>query len=520
MAKKAKWTREGLRALSPGDKPASFALQFHDENCIEGWEAVRKAIEGTDPEGLQVIAICHDRDGGTPDGGAWPPSSAKRHFHVVVRGGDPSVRPRVGAALRSLGIAFRPGEDDWMKDAHGIEATGKLPPYVAFLLHGNGYAGDGEARYGAEELVSNLPEEKLAAICGLAMGGPAGELDAEAMDRLRGEARGLGRAFGNFDEWFDGLPFDPDRKSKKERDLRKSYDLGVKDRCGEDEDVVRLSVFVTGPHGTGKSTAAALAVDAPNDRILRVGGGGRGRFDKLRPWTQAIIVDDDVSPGLLNLADNRITSPYSRGGNNLWTGAYFVVTSNLGFDKWAMKCGIDADQLAAARDRFYVCEVVGEGKDRHLGLESASQRGSEQVERERLEMFLDFQKKFDQALASYDPKASIDYGSYIDPAFRKDGTAPRWTDSPAFWERVARFSALFWQDSGMRDEPFGRKMEYLGQLTDDEIRSIADKAGFRQVALVFSKGTLLRGVLEEYVREYDPDDFDIEPPLPAEEGGE
>ena len=67
---------------------------------------------------------------------------------------------------------------------------------------------------------------------------------------------------------------------------------------------------------------------------------------------KAVIVDDDVSPGLLNLAGNRITSPYSRGSNNLWTGGYFIVTSNMGFDKWTMKCGVDADQLAAARDRF------------------------------------------------------------------------------------------------------------------------------------------------------------------------
>lgn len=453
-------------------------------------------------------------------GGPWPPSSAKRHFHVVIRGGEPFVKPRIGATLRKLGITFRPGKDDWMKGAHGIEATGKLPGYIAFLLHKTSYLGDGDAQYGASELVSNLPEERLEAICGLAMSGSAGELDAETVDRLRGEARDLGREFENFDEWYDGPPFDSDQKAKRERDFRKSYGLGVKDRCSEDENVVRLSVFVTGPHGSGKSTAAAMAVDASNDRILRVGGGGRGRFDDLRPWTKAIIVDDDVSPGLLNLADNRITSPYSRGSNNLWTGGYFIVTSNMGFDKWAMKCGVDADQLAAARDRFYICEVMGEGRDRHLGLVSESHRGSEQVERERLGMFLAFQEKFNQALNSYDPGASIDYESYKDPAFRRADTQ-QVINSPIFWEQVGKFSALFWKDSGVWDGSYDRKMEYLRQFTDDEIKCIADKTGFRQVALVFAKGTLLRGVLEEYVREYDPDDFDFEPgPPPEEEGSE
>lgn len=518
MAKKAKWTREGLRALSPGDKPASFAVQFYDENCTEGWEAVLQVIKDTDPEDLQIIAICHDRDGSAAEGGTWQPSSAKRHFHIVVRGGEPSVKPRVGATLRRLGITFRSGEDDWMKGAHGIEVIGKLPAYIAFLLHKTSYLGDGDAQYGASELVSNLPEEKLEAICGLAMGGSAGELDVETVDRLRGEARDLGREFGNFDEWYDELPFDHDQKAKKMKDLRKCYDLGVRDRCGEDEEVVRLSVFITGQHGDGKSTAAAVAVDAPNGSILRIGGSGRGRFDNLRPWTQAIIVDDDVSPGLLNLTDNRIMSPYSRGSNHLWTGAYFIATSNLSFDKWAVKCGVDIDQLAAARDRFYICAVIGEGRDRHLGLESESHRGSEQVERERLAMFLDFQERFNRALSSYDPAASIDYESYKDPAFRETGTQQK-IDSPAFWEQVARFAVLFWEESDMQDEPYDRKIEYLGQLTDDEIKSVADKAGFRHVAQVFAKEALLRGVLDEYVREYDPEDYDFEPGLPPEEEG-
>lgn len=517
MAKKAKWTREGLKALSLADKPSSFAAQFCDENCEDGWEAVLRAIRETDPDELQVIAIRHDRDGGAPEERPWQPSAAKRHFHIVIRGGEPSVKPRVGPTLRRLGITFRPGEDDWMREAHGIEATGKLAPYIAFLLHKNGYPGDGDAVYEASELISNLPEEKLEAICGLAVGGSAGELDAEALDRLRKEARELGRAFGNFDEWYDGLPFDHDQKSKKKKDLQASYDNGVKDRCSEDENVVRLSVFVTGKPGSGKSTAAAMAVGAPNDRILRVGGGGRGRFDGLRPWIQAIIVDDDVSPNLLNLADNRIMAPYSRKSNHLWTGRYFVVTNNLYFDEWARKCGVDDSQLAAARDRFYVCEIVGEGVDRHLGMISESHRGNEEAERERLGMFLAFQEKFDQALRSYDPKASIDYELYKDPAFREADTR-RWTDSPEFWGRVAEFSAWFWKESGAWDGSYERKMECLGQFSDDEIRRMADKAGFRQVALVFTNGTSLRCLLEEYVREYDPDDFDFEPGLPPDDG--
>ena len=305
----------------------------------------------------------------------------------MIRGGEPFVKPRIGATLRKLGITFRSGKDDWMKGAHGIEATGKLPSYIAFLLHKTSYLGDGDAQYGASELVSNLPEERLEAICGLAMSGSAGELDAETVDRLRGEARDLGREFENF-------------------------------------------------------------------------------------------------------------------------------------DKWAMKCGVDADQLAAARDRFYICEVMGEGRDRHLGLVSESHRGSEQVERERLGMFLAFQEKFNQALSSYVPGASIDYESYKDPAFRRADTQ-QVINSPIFWEQVGKFSALFWKDSGVWDGSYDRKMEYLRQFTDDEIKCIADKTGFRQVALVFAKGTLLRGVLEEYVREYDPDDFDFEPgPPPEEEGSE
>ena len=521
MAKKAKWTREGLKALPLSGKPASFAVQFYDENCIDGWEEVCRVIKATDPEDLQVIAICHDNDRTAAEGEPWQPSWVKRHFHVVVRGGDHSIKPRVGATLRKLGIKFREGEDDWMLDAHGIESIGQLPDYISFLLHRPGYPGDGDTPYAVSALISNQPKEELEVLCGLVAGGPDRKPDSEMMDHLRDEARKLGRGFGNFVEWCDGLPFDFDQKTKMAKDLRKHYDLGVNDRCKEDENVVRLSVFISGPPNTGKSTSAVTALDVPNDRILRIAGAGRGRFDNLRPWTKAIIVDDDTIPNLLNMADNRITSPYSRVKNNLWAGEYLIVTYNAGFDAWLAKCAIKDDQIAAARDRFYICSIKGTGRDRHLALESECSRGNEQTQRRRLEMFRIFQKNFDLALRSYNPSERIDYNLYRAQEFREqeNDTSDRTKVLPfvQMWE----FSAWFWKDADMENEPYESKLDYLRQLTDDEIRDRMDEAGFLRAAIFFEKSanetrTPLRDQMEEYLRiaaldaavEPEPEDYD------------
>ena len=504
MAKKAKWTREGLKVPSLSGKPASFAVQFYDENCVDGWEAVVRAIKDTDPDELRIIAICHDNDRTAAEGEPWQPSCVKRHFHVVVRGGDHSIKPRVGATLRKLGIKFREGEDDWMLDAHGIESTGKLPDYISFLLHRPGYPGDGDTPYAVSALISNQPKEELEVLCGLVAGGSDRKPDSEMMDHLRDEARKLGRGFGNFIEWCDELPFDFGQKTKMAKDLWKHYDLGVNDRCKEDENVVRLSVFISGPPNTGKSTSAVTALDVPNDRILRIAGAGRGRFDNLRPWTKAIVVDDDTIPNLLNMADNRITSPYSRVKNNLWAGEYLIVTYNAGFDAWLAKCAIKDDQIAAARDRFYICSIKGTGKDRHLELESECSRGNEQTQRRRLEMFRIFQKNFDLALRSYDPSERIDYEPYRAPEFRKNDTSSS-TNLVLSFVQMWEFSTWFWKDAGMEDESYERKLEYLRQLTDDEIRDRMDEAGFLRAAIFFVKSahgtrTPLRDQMEEYLR--------------------
>lgn len=141
--------------------------------------------------------------------------------------------------------------------------------------------------------------------------------------------------------------------------------------------MVRLCIFISGPPNTGKTYAAEHSVPGSH---LRVGGGGTGKFDNLSPSTNAIIVDDDVcDKNLLILTDNYNCRIYKRGKDNpLWTGNYFIVTSNSTFDEWLYKCGVDSDEWDAIHSRFYICEIAEKDGYSYLKCTQCSKRGTQE----------------------------------------------------------------------------------------------------------------------------------------------
>jgi hypothetical protein len=186
--------------------------------------------------------------------------------------------------------------------------------------------------------------------------------------------------------------------------VKESYQRGVEKRIAEKKTVLRLCVFIKGNPNTGKTFASLEALQGK--RIHTVEGGGTGKFDSLRADHEAIVISDDVCPNLLNMADNYICKVYKRQNNNpAWSGNYLIVTSNLCFEEWLDACKISQKaHVNALKTRFYICEIVKNGDHNRLELLSSSSRGTPQEIESKMNMFIDFQNKFNESMASYSPK--------------------------------------------------------------------------------------------------------------------
>lgn len=399
----------------PADaKVNSLAVKCYVEQLPYGEAYLMAAITGTNPKDFHVIGIRHVRD--TVTDGIWANPMVKPHWHVIVRLVDSKKRMRVLQILKGLGIYFCPGVDDGLWLDHGVETIGNYAGYALYLTHETADAiRDGKEKYEMHELVSNLTIEQIEDIrAGYIRVTAKKKLAPEELAALDQEAYDLGCKMGNFDAWYGLQPFIV-RSSTKIKTIRESYSRGVEVRIVEDPKVIRLCVFIKGGSDSGKTYAAIEAL--AGKRVLSVGGGGTGKFDRLRPDHNAIVIDDDVCPNLLNMSDNYICHAYRRRSDNpAWAGDHLIVTSNLTFDEWLEKCGIDDDEhKKAVRSRFYICEVHrAHGGFDCLKLVKPSKRGMIEEQAARLEMFRKFRAGFDASICKYShDDRHVDYSADI-----------------------------------------------------------------------------------------------------------
>ena len=121
------------------------------------------------------------------------------------------------------------------------------------------------------------------------------------------------------------------------------------------------------------------------------------------------------------MTDNYVCRAYKRHNNNpAWTGQYFIVTSNYTFDEWLEKCEVEDRHFEAAYSRFYLCEIKQkEDGTNYLALSKPSDRGSLEEQKQRAEMFTEFQERFNQTMAGYHPQSNTyDYSGMIDESFQ------------------------------------------------------------------------------------------------------
>lgn len=402
-------------ALGIGSKVYALAIKCYDEQLMAGMAqdkaGLASFIRQVDPAKYQVLAIMHDRD--TVTDGIWAEAAVKPHYHVILRCVDRKSRVKVSTALNMLGIRFRPGTDDALWLEHGVETVGNFAGYATYLTHETQDAiRDAKEQYDVSEIISNLTPEGVEQVRdGYIRVSEIRKLTQDALISLDKEAYDLGYNFGDFEKWYDELPFSA-RSHAKMKVIRESYSRGVDARVRERNNVLRLCVFIQGQPNCGKSYASEHTLDGSN--VLVVSGGGTGKFDNLRPDHDAIIIDDDVCPNLLNMSDNYMCRAYRRRSNNpVWAGRYLIVTSNKSFEQWLDDCHVSRENVEAVRSRFFVCNIITNRNGiSELRCDSISDRGTTDERMARWKMFESFSLRFNAIIGTYTPS---DKDSYSDP---------------------------------------------------------------------------------------------------------
>lgn len=409
------------KILSIKEKVYSFALKFYDEQLPYGLQATIDAIRQTKKEDFQVLFICHDRD--EVADGIWEVAKEKQHYHMICRCTNNKSRVRIYEMLDWFHIFFRPGQDDMLLLNHAVETVDDFKVYAMYLTHETEKAKkDNKELYDVSELISNLTLDEVKAIRDgyVRIADASSKVTMSKLAELDEEAFKLGYELKSFEDWYSALNFNV-RSNSKMKTILESYQRGVRKRIDERPEINRLCIYIMGDANTGKTYASKKAL--VGKKILNVGGGGSGKFDKLKADHDAIIIDDDVCPNLLNMADNYICYAYKRNKDNPpWAGRYLVVTSNLPFNEWLRKSGINVNancsrnsHYAAMLSRFYICTLVknADGTNK-LACVNVSDRGSKTEQEERRAMFEAFRLAFDETIAQYTPTDSfVDYSSTL-----------------------------------------------------------------------------------------------------------
>ena len=431
----------------------SIALKFYPEQ-ITGYDAkhaeesgyserlvqdLKTRIRRLDATEMQVLMIVHNADFDHDD--YWDPAAEKPHIHIIMRfiGKMPNGnirRERIGGILEKLGVTYRPDVDRTLWEQHGVEAIGDFVEYSNYLLHWTEKAKKaGKHCYDLNELISNLSADEVLKILDghkrISEVAPDENTKAqiETLIDLDRTSYQLGYSLQDFDNWYGSLPFVV-RSHQSMKTIKESYYRGITARAEDpaQNGILRLCIFIEGEPDGGKTYAAVHALDKMGASVLRIGGGGTGKFDKLKPSHDAIVIDDDLCSNLLNMSDNYICQAYRRNKNNpFWCGQYLIATSNLSFTDWLISCGFHKcisqhwnpetqemedtyEHHAALESRFYICKMV----DRKLDLVSPSRRGTYEEQTERLSMFERFREEYEKVAAGYvKDERLVDYLSVV-----------------------------------------------------------------------------------------------------------
>ena len=532
------WKKSKQRVVAITASVFSVAFKCYDEQLPYGWEETQRRIKLIDKTEMIVEAIMHNRDLFADMDDPFLPAVEKRHFHFICRCVNRNDRIAVCTLMKKLGIQFRKGIDTDLYKNHGVETIGNFNAYSTYLTHETEDAiASGKEKYEIEEIVSNLTLEEIQNIRNGYFDpiGAGNRIDANEWALLDQQAFQLGYNLKDYQDWFGSLSFKV-RSNSKARALEASYNRAVDIRIAEKPTILRVCVYIQGEANKGKTSAAIKALAGL--KVLSVGGGGTGKFDELRPSTDAIIINDDTCPNLINMSDNYVCRAYRRGHNNpAWTGAYLIITSNLEFEQYLDQCKASVrdkndrlnETFNAIKSRFAI-GYLKEDKNGNtcLAFKSISTRGLEAEKKERAGMLARFQASYNEALKNYKPEEDeVDTDWLIDPEYLSVDKV--FKHHPGYvLDVVQHFCHYFWSEKKTdryprwgntqhkKDDTVQEKLDYLHILTDRDLQKAANECSDYEIMNRIPVSAV-RGFLEHYLyeAEYEPEDFDMESPAPG-----
>ena len=425
-------SRKAKKVYTAESNLRSLSLKFYAEQ-VEGYdpeeglsdvdwlELVVKRLENTNlfpKDKFIAVGGIHDKDFVGDD--FWKPSIEKPHAHIFIDIISKSPY-KLRTLFNKLGINGSREEDKTFWTHHGAEPIGSsIEECSLYQTHETADAiRDGKTIYSLDDVHTNLTREELIELRDLAKDNKEGKERSTAieLEKINNESFERGYNLKDFDDWFFDLPFQINSNAKLEKTCRNSYARGIQKHSEENKQINRLSIFIQGYPGTGKTYATNEALKRMGKKVYIVDGGKNGKFDNLRASHNALVIDDYVSENLLKMSDNYMCQVYKRQSNNpFWCGDIFVAINNKNFGEWVQECnpssyeGEHSDQFLAVKDRFYICSVQEINGINKLICHKPSKRGTAQEQRERLNLFAEFQDLFNSIIGEY--KKTDEYVDY------------------------------------------------------------------------------------------------------------
>ena len=411
------------KMLSVAARSSTLAAKFYHEQLENEDEALFfNRVRSIDKNRFYVMAIKHDEDEETD--GVWLVAKEKPHFHVIIKARDSHDVFRVKDMLAKMGVKFRTELDTSLLENRALETVGNYSAYSMYLTHDTPQAQlENKFPYDVGRVVSNLtPDEVKQIRDGFSRTCEHKKLTPDELASLDAYAFTLGEQLGDLARWYNNLNFF-ERSSAKMKTIRESYFRGVEERLRNDNYILRCCIYIHGDGNTGKTYTSEKTMREMGRSVLSVGGGGSGKFDNLLPSHGCILIDDDVCPNMLNMADNKICHAYRRNRDNpVWAGDFLIITSNLKFDDFCERCGLKVKdlkgnytrQFEALKTRFFFCEMRQTDTGLKLVCKAASTRGTADEQRARGAMFEEFWKGFNELIKDFEPEAETVSFSFVE----------------------------------------------------------------------------------------------------------
>lgn len=296
-------------------------------------------VIGVDVQQYWLIGIVHDKDYNCDD--FWEPSIEKPHIHL--NGKAVCRNYQLCSWLKMLGIKLRKDIDDVaFFEGHGLrsiserddsEYGNKFSRAVNYLTHDTDQARmDGKYQYPETDLFTNLDDDELLAI---RKGTRPSCLSTSELARickdLDAQAYDVGYSLRDFDDWWAEQPYEVRKRASDRKAISETYNRGLSARVEERQELDKLVLILGSDGNCGKTTTAKLALNSlgySDHDICYITTSGSGKYDGVKVYHRACIIDDVYASSMLSLFDSRMCTLKARNYNRVFTGDIIIILTN------------------------------------------------------------------------------------------------------------------------------------------------------------------------------------------------